>query len=511
MHATPRIETGSSPGDRLLPVPARVVLVAIAGATVLAWLFLALAHLHDRYNVNAVSGTFLALAERAGDGVLYPPFFDGQAYGGTRSMPIPVLLYALAMSVGGDVLAPAKLVDLVASAALVLLLVAVVRRLGASWPVVLGLASTVVASQVFLLAATGIRPEALPTALQLGAVSLIAFAPSRKGIVLAALLCALAIVTKVSALWAPGAIVLWLFLTDRPRLLLFATTFAAGLVALLAAFSVASEGRMATNLLGLGGAGLSVIGAAKAPLKAIELLAQHAQATFVLLPILVLGLLFVGRGARPTIFHVGLVAATAILLVAMADAGSDYNHLLDVVVLVPIVALEVIRRLADRWAEPRVAWSVLAAAVLVGSAAALASNAGSSLAATLQLPGAAAPADLDGHPFAAQLQGVEDVLSEDPYVNLARGERPTVADPFMLIRIARRDPALVAPLFARVEAQEFGAVVLGRDLDHPEAIGWYRDFAFGLPFYEAMRASYHLCAVAGDSFLYFPNARACPA
>ena len=488
----------------------RVAILGLATLAILAWLILAFAHLGDRSNVNAVSGTLLALADRAGEGVLYPPLFDGESYGGTRTMPLPILLYAAAMSLGGEILAPAKVVDFLAAAALVVLLVGVLRQLGASTAMRLGLTATVVTSQVFLLAGAGIRPEALPTALQLGAVALVAFVPRRTATLLAGLLCAVAIFTKVSALWAPIAIVLWLVTHDRRRLALFGVALMGGGVALLGVFSAASEGRMLTNLLGLGGAGLSLIGVLKAPLKATELLAQYAEATFVLIPVLLLGGLLVGRGARPTILQVALVAATGVLLVAMADVGSDYNHLLDVVVLVPIVAFEVMRALARRVAAPRLVWSTLAATIIVGSTAALAMNAGSSLASTLGLPGASSSASIDPHPFEQELRGATSVLAEDPYLNLARGERPTVVDPFMLIRIARRDRTLVEPFLDRVRAQGFDAVVLSRDLEDPDAEAWFSDFAFGQPFYEAMREAYQLCGASGGGFLYVPASRSCP-
>ena len=499
------LETGYA-----LPTFTRYAILGLAALAILSWLLLAFAHLHDRYNVNAVSGTLLALADRAREGVLYPPLFDGQSYGGTRTMPLPILLYSFAISLGGDLLASAKVVDFLASAALLVLLVAVLRRLGATATMSVGLAATVVTSQVFLLVATGIRPESLPTALQLGALALVAFVPRRAATVLAAVVCAVAVLSKISALWAPMTIVLWLMVYDRRRLLLFGTALAASMIVLLATFAVATEGRMLSNLLGLGGAGLSVTGALKAPLKGIELLAQYAQATFVLLPVLLLGLLFVTRDARPTIFQIGLVGATGILLVTMADVGSDYNHLLDVIVLVPIVTLEVVRNLAHRVADARLVWSFMTAAILVGSSAALAVNAGSSLAATLQLPGAAQPASFDPNPFAAELRMADSVLSEDPYLNLSRGERPIVLDAFMFLRIANRDPGLVEPLLARINDQGFDAIVLSKDLAHPEAVAWFRDFAFGLPFYEAMRDNYRLCSVIGGSFLYVANSGSCP-
>ena len=430
-----------------------VLLAALAALAILSWLFLEFGHLHDRYNVNAVSGSLLALAERARQGVLYPPLFDGQSYGGTRTMPVPILLYAGALSVGGELLAPAKFVDFLSSAALILVLVAVLRRLGAGVILSLALASTVIATQVFLLAGTGIRPESLPTALQLGAVALVAFSSRRAAILFAAALCIVAILSKLDALWAPVAIAAWLLARDRRSLLLFTAAFAAGTVGSLMAFDVASGGRMFTNLFELGGAGLSVGGALKSPLKAVELLLLDAQSSFALVPVALLGLVFATRRSRPTIFQIGLIVAVVIVLIAMADVGADYNHLVDLVVLLPIVAYEVTRNLAVRFTEPTLAWSFLVVAVLAGSFAALAANAGSGIAATLPGLAAAQPAADNPQPLAAELGSVRTVLSEDPYIPLSLGERPVVTDAFMLLRIARRYPDLVEPLQARNREQ----------------------------------------------------------
>jgi hypothetical protein len=181
-----------------------------------------------------------------------------------------------------------------------------------------------------------------------------------------------------------------------------------------------------------------------------------------------------------------------------------------VVVLLPIVTLGVVRNLAHRVADPRLVWSFMTAAILVGSSAALAVNVGSSIAATLLLPGASHEASYDPHPFAVELGTADSVLSEDPYLSLSRGQRPIVLDAFMFLRIAHRDPGLVDPLLATIRDQGIDALVLSKDLGHPEAVAWFTDFAFGLPFYEAMRDNYRLCSVSGGSFLYFANSRPCP-
>jgi hypothetical protein len=486
------------------------VVLGIAALAILSWLVLAAFHFHDRYNVNPTSGTLLALADRARDGVLYPALFDGSSYGGTRTMPLAILAYAAAISFAGDYLTPAKVVDLLSSIALVVLVAAVLLRRGAGVVLSLALVSTAVTSQVFLLAATGIRPEAEPTALQLAAVAAVAFDQRRRFIVVAAGFCALALFWKLSALWGPIAIVVWLLPRNRRDAIVFATTFAAASAALFVVFTLASDGRMLTNLLGLGGAGLSAAGAARAPLKTVQLFVQYAQGNVALITFIVLGLITATRHSRPSIFQLGLGAAVVIILIVMADVGSDYNHLLDLIVLLPIVSYEIVQSLAARIVDPRLGWSFLVAATVVASSVGFADNVAPGILAALRSPAVSQPSALDAEPLDLELRGAKSVLADDPYVNLSRGERPVVVDAFMLVRIALRDPALVQPLLADVDDQRFDAVVLTRELDDPDTVTWFRDFAFGLPFFDAVRQNYRLCSRSAGYFVYFATSLACP-
>ena len=71
-------------------------LVAVAVTSTAAWLALGLSHLGDRYKVGHVQGIWMALAQYAHEGTLYPPLSDGVRFGGTRYMPLPIVLNAAA-------------------------------------------------------------------------------------------------------------------------------------------------------------------------------------------------------------------------------------------------------------------------------------------------------------------------------------------------------------------------------------------------------------------------------
>src|SRR5262245_53752449 len=70
--------------------------IIVALTIVLVWAFIVIAHARDTYLLTHVSGNRMALARYLDEGVLYPPLYDGHNYGGTRIMPLSIVLHASA-------------------------------------------------------------------------------------------------------------------------------------------------------------------------------------------------------------------------------------------------------------------------------------------------------------------------------------------------------------------------------------------------------------------------------
>src|SRR5678815_4893995 len=70
--------------------------IIVALTIVLVWGFIGIGHARDRYFLNHVSGIRMALARSVDAGVLSPPLYGGSNYGGTRIMPLSILLHASA-------------------------------------------------------------------------------------------------------------------------------------------------------------------------------------------------------------------------------------------------------------------------------------------------------------------------------------------------------------------------------------------------------------------------------
>src|SRR5215510_1491078 len=84
-------------------------------------------HLHDRYSIDFVDGVHMAVARYAKLGILYPPIENNGLYGGTRYMPLPIVLGAIGAAGTGEYLVSTKILAYGTVVALMLTTFLVVR------------------------------------------------------------------------------------------------------------------------------------------------------------------------------------------------------------------------------------------------------------------------------------------------------------------------------------------------------------------------------------------------
>ena len=469
---------------------------AAAVCALAAFVLVALVHVDDNFHVDHVAGARLGLVAYALDGTFYPPLHADGFYGGTRYMPLGIGLDTLAARIGGDALVAAKLLAMTTLAALLAVAFALARTLGAGRFLALGAVGAIVATPTALFAGTTIYGDVLAVALQLGAITLVAHRPSRRAVVGAGLLAALAFTAKLTALWGLAAVVVWLVIHDRRRLPAFAAAALATAVLVLGIAELVSQGRLHDNLLALSGAdtiGLrEVVG--EAPEKAWNLLRASAPGTLLLLPIAA-AVVAIGLVRRqPAIADVALIAAAAMTLVVMSDVGAGFNHLLDLAVLVPLVV-------AGGCARPgaqRLAIGVTAAVVLA-IAISLLDQRKDVREAAMQLVDGETPHHLRPPAFSSVLTA--PVFSEDPTTEVQRGRRPVALDSYMLLRILREHPAWRRELADRFQRREFASVVLIADLDLEDP--WWSRSHLGIDVARAIDANYRLARrIRGPVFAY---------
>jgi hypothetical protein len=484
--------------DPTLPRPARLAVAVLAGAAIAIAIGLAIVHLRDRYWIYLPSGVWMALADYARDGILFPPLFDGELFGGTRYMPLPIGLHAGLASLTGEYLTSGKILGALSMVALGGVVLFAIGRGRIALALSVGLFATVLASDIGGIAGLSIRPEAIPVGFTVLAVAVVARSTTRRHLAIAAALCALAFASKLTAIVGPVAIGLILLgRRDRGGLMFFTVITIVLIAAALVLIQVASGGRMSTSLLELSGAGITPLLVLTAPFRALAGLAEHGASVFLLVPALALLGIVTFRGGNVDPYQVALAVAIVVLVALMADRGADYNHLLEVAVLLVIVVARLLASGGVSGEAGRAVELAAAAAIVVGLVAVLGVGQGYDLALGVRDIIRGDPR-YDPAPLAGIVGKTDTLLSDDPYVPLSLGQRPVVLDPFMLVAIERRHPDWVASLAGRIDDGAFDRIVLRREAGTPEADAAYCSIELGPTVYEAILRRYRLDQVVPD-------------
>jgi hypothetical protein len=483
------------------------VLVVASAAIGLSWLASFAAHVDDRHGIDHVSGSWMALAQAVNSGTLYPPLYDGEAFGGTRFMPVPIVLQAVAAQVSGEYLVSAKVLTALLMAALLALTFVLLRRGRCPTPVALLLTSTLLVTGTGVTAATSVRNDVLPVLLQLGAVALVAGSTTRRALAVAGALCALALVSKLSAVWAPIAIGIWLLRGDRRRLMAFGGALLAVLAAALAAFLVASDGRIVDNVVGLSLQTTGRVGSLHEQVSRVRLIAREGFGVLgaLLLLLAAAGTVLAARRRRLDLYHLAFLASLVVSAVVLVDPGAFVNHLVDAQVLAVLVVGRSWQELSPwpgRWALVPTAIVVV---LLVGTALAYDEHVPVRADVRALVHGTTDP-DERNPALAVVVRPGGTLLAEDPTIPVLLGRQPVLLDPYMLRRIGERHPQWRADLVRRIDAAEFDEVVL---LYLPEsAPGWYDHIHLGPEVVGAIERRYRPAERVEGYWVFVPAASA---
>jgi hypothetical protein len=484
--------------QRVLPF----ALAGLASITLVSWLFLAAVHVDDRYRVGHGQGVWMALARSAGDGILYPPIYDGERFGGTRYMPLQIGINAVGGGVTGEYLTSGKVIALLTTAALLLLVFALLRREGLPAALAGALTMVILATEGGLHAGTTLGGDVLPALLQVGLIALIARNPDDpRSRTVAALLGALALIAKFTAVWGVLAVLAWYLATGRRRDASgFLLAFAASSAVLLGIAEIVSGGRMTESLFTLalsGGVGLKALG--RAPNQLITNFGDLTLAAWVLVPVAAIAMLLSRSWRTLTLAQWGLGWALITTLMVLSDIGTGYNQMVDVAALLVLVVGGLAARTLQRsWPDP-VLPLLIPLTVVWGL--------GTGLALTV-LPdvkeAVAGLGDGGSTPLSGEVGPDETLLSEDPGIPVGLDRTPVILDPFMLPRLAASRPDAIADLVARIDAKEWDLVVLIERAEGNEV--WWSRYHLGPPVIQAIRRSYAFDREVDGFFVYRPRA-----
>jgi hypothetical protein len=352
-----------------------------------------------------------------------------------------------------------------------------------------------------LAASMNMRSDLLPLALQLVAVWIVTRDGGVGATAASAGLSALALLSKLSALWAPIAIVLWLLPRDRRRLAWYLAVYIGAAAALFAIFTALSGGRIVENVFGLSTAGVTGIRSlALSPYRFVHLLVAEATTIWAVVPLAAVCAWISGRRAGNAIYALSAVSALVVTLVVLLDVGTGANQLVDLSVLVAIVigtaggslrgGQSLLGTPVGTLAGLTVLWAVATGSIVTLAPPVLSVVEG-------EPPATAEPlADIAG--------SATSMLSEDPYVPISLGQVPIVLDPFMLPRLAHAAPEAIPDLVRRIERREFDLVVLVEPLE-PVERPWWTELDLGIEVARAIARSYRFAGTADGYFVYEPG------
>jgi hypothetical protein len=469
---------------------------------------LAAGHIADRYQINFCSSVYASLAAYLNSGLFYPEIYDGTHYGGTRYMPLQFVLHAGLARLTGEYLVSGKGLTYALTLVLCVQLWLTLRAANCPRSVAAASISLLLLTDCGYLACTTIRGDLLPVVCQLAALLLIHGDTSWPRVALAGLFCALAVLAKFSALWAPLAITAYLLLCQRRYLPLYLSVTVVCLASALLAFHWMAGGRMYANCAALSVAGVSLKDVLLAPLVLVWKLGRSGTGVAFLVPALIVEAASAVMQRRTTVFHYGLCACCCTSLVIYTDRGADYNHLLDLIVLAVVMAGTLwggLRLLGEGSRSMRLVMGVaLVWVVFTGTLNTL----------VFPVVGVLRSAQhhwVDPHftwpPLAGLIQDDEPVLSEDAWIDISRRRVPTVLDAYSVARLADHHSELTEPLVKRIEAREFAYLVLLQRLDAASPItDRYRweERAFGPAVVTAMRRNYRFLAEREGYVIYEP-------
>ncbi len=486
----------------------KVTLVAVGAAGIAGWLLLALVHVGDRYMVGHPQGIWMALARYANEGTLYPPLVDGGRFGGTRWMPLPIVVNAWASRLSGEYLVSGKAVGIALFAALLILVFIVLRQLRCPWPLAIALTGLLPATNTGLLVGSTVGGDVLSVVLQIGALLAVTAALRLNTVgwmIVAGALGGLAACSKLTGVWAALAVVSWLgFRQDWRRLAWFVAACGGSVALTVGIVQWASQGRFLTTFLTLtfaGGGG--PVGWIRAPNQLTFFGIGDAAAVWMVAPFAILSTIAARRSSGLTVYHHALGWALLLTVLVFTDMGSGLNQLLDPAVLIVVAVGYLAASLPlDRLGTVSLTTALILSVIWAGGTGVRGfvpdlREEVATLRAGETLP------KYNPRPLATVVAPGDTLLAEDPGIPVLLGQTPIILDAFMLRRLDEVQSEAVDVLVARIERGEFDRVALVMPLDDEDY--WWQYYHFGLRVVKALRHSYvHVGRVDGY-YVYQPH------
>ncbi len=433
---------------------AKTVTVYAAAASALGAMLLIAAIVAPSIGIGVymTSGVWAALAVDLVDGTFYRPILSEIGYGGTRYVPLHFVLHAGLIRMFNAPVAAAYAIAYAAGLALFAGLFRCMRKVDVPAPLAAACAMLAFSALCVHACLYQLRPDILASAFNIWGLSF-CIAPKQgrvRWIFWAAILFALAFLTKFTTVFGVAAAVLYLVTIKRRRdaAMLAGVTLVLSFIALLA-IHAASGGRALESFLACATGGTTLRTLLNGPYRFfytsrmdIPFLSLFAASLFALM-----ARLRNGYRDLPIILFVLTLGATVIIA---SDMGAGINHFIDMQIAAAFLCAVQISRTPTnavvRYALPACgaigAITIIAALIYAG---------------TYFEDSRYVQQD---HIINLVGDGAQPLLSDDPWIPILAGERPIVLDNYLMRTISENDPAIAADLFKKIDHRFFRAAIL---------------------------------------------------
>jgi hypothetical protein len=453
--------------------------------------------------MDHTSGTWTAMALDLRYGTFYRPIVSGLGYGGTRYMPGHAVAQAALMRMGFAPVASGYALDVIGILLVGSGLYALMRKLNIPAATALPMSCLILAASCYRLTAAAIKGDLLPAGLNLWGLALIVSAVGQPNLRRTAILIAaaaaifvLAVATKITSIFGAGAAFIWLLSRRQVREAMWLA--AVWIITLLAAALLtqwASGGRALAifRLCASGGGGVHEL--LLGPQHFFREMGRMDHPLVVMWAVALALLIVYGRWL--SLVGIYFVLTTLVTIAIFGSPGTNYNHLLDACAAsMLVIAFYFHSREASERPAGQLAMGMFIVAAVLGL-----SNCARHLDEFQQM---GSRQQLTQVLELAARGGSGPILSENPVVPIAAGERPYMIDSFMLRAVRAKRPEITRQLWKELAQHRFRAVVL----DAAPNYKWYYDATggdFGLGFTEELQKWYALSGVTGNFWVFLPK------
>jgi hypothetical protein len=464
----------------LLSVAALLVLGAHAFGAFLA---------HTQPVYDHATGSWFVIAHDVLNGTLYRPFESDLGLGGTRYFPLYPLLIALFVKFGLGYEQAGLLINLVSWALALGGAFTILRQLDVPRVLAGTFAVFSVGSFGTLMTMTSLRGDLLPVSLVLWGV--VASLKARSGgftfLIAAAMLFTLALAAKVTSLFWPAAVVVYLAVTGRTRqAAILSSLLLVGAAIFLLAINHLSEGRFLEMMAVTSSGGGSLFRFLLGPVTFEGMLRGADPLAYLATVVSVFLLVARFRQLGSSLTGLMFISVMVMTMAIFGSSGTIHNHLIDINFAAMLL-------LATRFGDFRIKPN-LAPLVIVFYA--------------LLIPWRYDYQYLRDWEHEARIEAQnylksfdDPVLSEHPGIPLAIGRTPFLADAFMVNSLRQARPGVHARLQAELEAKSFNTIILS----HVGEMNPYENGHFGGRFMEWVEENYERDRQFGPYVFFRPK------